>query len=121
MSEFDINHHAKETGWALERALSEINKLTAERDAALAQVEQLKAGNNEIIHVGFTNAAQIHYVVRDKSEGSFFCDTQDGCNIPVYMLATHLRRIDLTKFLTNEEKQQLEIALLSSNQAKGGE
>ncbi len=45
----------------------------------------------EIIHVGFTNPAQIGYA-KDES-GFFYPDTDNQCYIPLYMLKRHLNRM----------------------------
>lgn len=48
----------------------------------------------ELVHIGYTNGLQIFYGATD--EGSFYPNTEGDCYIPVYMLKTHLHRIEST-------------------------
>lgn len=47
--------------------------------------------SGQLIHVGYTNPAQIKYA-KDES-GSFYPDTDHQCHIPIYMLKRHLNRM----------------------------
>lgn len=77
---------------------------TADGETAMELVERLQCGKvdcsalsanggeaSEIIHVGFTNPAQIGYA-KDES-GFFYPDTDNQCYIPLYMLKRHLNRM----------------------------
>lgn len=49
---------------------------------------------SELVFVGYTNGHQIKYARED--EGVFYPDTDNECYIPLYMLKTHLHRIEST-------------------------
>lgn len=75
-------------------------------------------GESELVHIGYTNGAQVLYCVANKS-GSFYPDTENDSCIPVYMLRTHAHRLEST---TNGEvtldRIKREWAMLKS---QGGE
>lgn len=50
---------------------------------------------SELVHIGYTNGAQVLYCVTDES-GSFYPDTENDTCIPVYMLRTHAHRLEST-------------------------
>lgn len=51
----------------------------------------------DICFVGFTNGSQISYANEDNGgEGAFYFNTENECYIPLYMLKTHLHRIEST-------------------------
>lgn len=52
-------------------------------------------GESELVHIGYTNGAQVLYCVANKS-GSFYPDTENDSCIPVYMLRTHAHRLEST-------------------------
>jgi hypothetical protein len=48
---------------------------------------------SNLIHVGFTNKYQLDYA--KEQEGAFYCDSDNECYIPLYMLKAHaMRAID---------------------------
>ena len=46
--------------------------------------------------IGFTNGTQISYAMESDGEGVFYNDSKNECYIPVYMLKSHLHRIETT-------------------------
>lgn len=51
----------------------------------------------DLCFVGFTNGRQISYANEDNGgEGAFYFNTENECYIPLYMLKTHLHRIEST-------------------------
>lgn len=58
-----------------------------------AELEK-ELANKDLLHVGFTNGAQIKYA-KDE-EGAFYPDTDGDCYIPLYMLKSHEHRIETT-------------------------
>lgn len=58
-----------------------------------AELEK-ELSNKDLLHVGFTNGAQIKYA-KDE-EGAFYPDTDGDCYIPLYMLKSHEHRIETT-------------------------
>jgi hypothetical protein len=50
---------------------------------------------SDLILIGYTNGDQIRYANEGES-GLFFNGPENGCYIPVYMLKTHLHRIQST-------------------------
>ncbi|WP_373092511.1 hypothetical protein [Zhongshania sp.] len=50
---------------------------------------------SELVHIGYTNGAQVLYCVTGES-GSFYPDTENDTCIPVYMLRTHAHRLEST-------------------------
>ena len=53
--------------------------------------------NEDLCFVGFTNGLQVSYARKENGcEGAFYCDTENECHIPLYMLRSHLHRIELT-------------------------
>ena len=56
-----------------------------------------KQSGEQLIFVGYTNGRQILYATeRESGEGSFYCDTDNDCYIPLYMLKCHAHRIEST-------------------------
>tara|TARA_R110000824_G_scaffold400649_2_gene608654 strand:- start:1329 stop:1664 length:336 start_codon:yes stop_codon:yes gene_type:complete len=45
---------------------------------------------DKLIHVGFTNKYQLDYA--SEAEGAFYSDSDNECNIPLYMLSVHSMR-----------------------------
>ena len=55
------------------------------------------AGNgSKLSFVGYTNGNQIGFAMEDNGEGALYHDTKNECYIPLYMLKTHLHRIEST-------------------------
>lgn len=52
-------------------------------------------GSNDICFVGFTNGANIK-LLKDTDYGAMYSNTNQNCYIPLYMLRSHLDRIELT-------------------------
>ena len=54
--------------------------------------------HDELTFVGYTNGAQILYANDPNfdGEGQFYIDTDHNCVIPLYMLKTHLHRLEST-------------------------
>ena len=52
----------------------------------------------ELVFVGYTNGDQILYAASDEHgrEGSFYSDTKEDCYIPLYMLKSHVHRLETT-------------------------
>ena len=52
--------------------------------------------HDELIFVGYTNGAQILYANDEKQggEGAFYKTTEHECLIPLYMLKTHVHRLE---------------------------
>lgn len=67
-----------------------INQLMAENERLKLTIAESRS--HELIHIGFTNERQVHYVTTEKLDGSFYPDSENECYIPVYMLATHAHR-----------------------------
>lgn len=56
-----------------------------------------QSNNSDICHIGFTNGNQIYYASESQDgEGAFYCDTKNECYIPIYMLKSHLHRVETT-------------------------
>lgn len=60
--------------------------------------------NKDLLHVGFTNGAQIKYA-KDE-EGAFYHDTDGDCYIPLYMLKSHEHRIETTSIEQLRKEQE---------------
>ena len=63
-----------------------------------AEIERLKSKESEThVFVGYTNGLQLLYATeKEEGEGSLYCNRYDNCDIPLYMLKTHLHRIEST-------------------------
>ena len=51
--------------------------------------------NNETFHVGFTNGANLK-LLHEIGYGAMYSDTKQNCYIPIYMLRSHLHRLETT-------------------------
>ena len=52
---------------------------------------------DELVFVGYTNGSQIFYASDSSSEeGAFYKTSDHGCHIPLYMLKSHIHRIETT-------------------------
>ena len=56
----------------------------------------------ELIHVGFTNKYQVTYAAEE--EGAFYNDSENECNIPLYMLKTHEHRATISGANSDDDK-----------------
>ena len=70
-----------------------------------AELEK-ELANKDLLHVGFTNGAQIKYA-KDE-EGAFYPDTDGDCYIPLYMLKSHEHRIETTSIEQLRKEQDNE-------------
>lgn len=53
--------------------------------------------SDELVFVGYTNGLQIFYATEQEGwEGGFYSDSENDCSIPLYMLKSHLHRIETT-------------------------
>lgn len=68
-----------------------------------AELEK-ELANKDLLHVGFTNGAQIKYAKVE--EGAFYPDTEGDCYIPLYMLKSHEHRIETTSFEQLRKEQE---------------
>ena len=68
-----------------------------------AELEK-ELANKDLLHVGFTNGAQIKYA-KDE-EGAFYPDTDGDCYIPLYMLKSHEHRIETTSIEQLRKEQE---------------
>jgi hypothetical protein len=52
----------------------------------------------ELVFVGYTNGDQILYAASEGhgGQGSFYSDTKEDCYIPLYMLKSHVHRLETT-------------------------
>lgn len=98
----------------------------AERDALAAQIARLEneLRQQKLIHVGFTNEAQVRYVTEENEEGSFYSDTDNECYIPLYMLNIHAHRVGPDSEIYKEHcelwKQRKEIAEIKAQAGRAG-
>ena len=51
--------------------------------------------NDETCHVGFTNGANLK-LLHETGFGAMYSDTKQECYIPIYMLKSHLHRVETT-------------------------
>lgn len=52
---------------------------------------------SDLVFVGYTNGYQILYGAESEGgEGSFYSDTRNACYIPLYMLKSHVHRLQTT-------------------------
>lgn len=51
--------------------------------------------NDEACHVGFTNGANLK-LLHETGYGAIYSDTKQDCYIPIYMLRSHLHRVETT-------------------------
>lgn len=53
--------------------------------------------DKDICFVGFTNGYQLsHATEREGGEGAFYSDSSNDCYIPLYILKSHLHRVETT-------------------------
>ncbi len=81
----------------------ELNKQLAKANERVEDLEK-ELSNKELMHVGFTNGAQIKYA-KDE-EGAFYPDTDGDCYIPLYMLKSHEHRIETTSIEQLRKEQE---------------
>lgn len=67
---------------------------------------------DKLIHVGYTNKYQLDYA-KDQ-EGYFYCDPDNECNIPLYMLTVHSFRAHNSVVVETHEAMQARIVELES-------
>lgn len=65
---------------------------------------------DKLIHVGYTNKYQLDYA-KDQ-EGSFYCDHDNECNIPLYMLTAHSFRAHNNVVVETHDAMQARIVEL---------
>ena len=57
----------------------------------------MAAEKEDLIFVGYTNGYQILYASESSGgEGAFYSNTENECCIPLYMLKTHVHRLEST-------------------------
>lgn len=67
---------------------------------------------NKLIHIGFTNECQIDYAMED--QGYFYSNSDDGCNIPLYMLDSHFMRATNSVVVNSHNEMKERIGELES-------
>lgn len=73
------------------------SEVTTVIDELLKYSDFSDPNNSGLCHIGFTNGNQIYYASENQGgEGAFYCDTKDECYIPIYMLKSHLHRVETT-------------------------
>ena len=79
----------------ISRLSNQVIDLQNERDGLVAEVRRTKneLRQKELIHIGYTNHAQVKYVTEGNEEAAIFPDTEHECYIPVYMLNIHAHRV----------------------------
>lgn len=65
---------------------------------------------DKLIHVGFTNKYQLDYA--NDAEGAFYCDSDNECNIPLYMLSVHSMRANDSVVIETHDKLTAQVAEL---------
>ena len=61
---------------------------------------------SELVFVGYTDGYQILYGA--ESEGVFYSDTENECYIPLYMLKSHVHRLQTTSDMNVTLEQVIE-------------